>query len=63
MSEQSISAEEFDRRFDEGEDISDYIDFDSVRFPGRVQKPASPETASMSDGYIIRSVLGVWKYS
>ena len=27
----SISAEEFDRKFDAGEDISDYVDWDSAR--------------------------------
>ena len=30
----TISAEEFDRRFDDGEDISDYIDWSSARRPG-----------------------------
>lgn len=28
---ETISAEEFDRRFDEGEDISDHINWSSVR--------------------------------
>ena len=31
MSNKVISAEEFDKKFDDGEDISEYIDFDSVR--------------------------------
>lgn len=30
-----ISAEEFDRRFDAGEDMGDYIDWSSVRRPGQ----------------------------
>ncbi len=30
----TITAEEFDRRFDDGEDISDYIDWSTVRRPG-----------------------------
>jgi hypothetical protein len=30
----TITAEEFDRRFDDGEDISDYIDWSSARRPG-----------------------------
>ena len=28
-----ISAEEFDRRFDDGEDMSDYLDWSSFRRP------------------------------
>ncbi|MEO6718284.1 MAG: hypothetical protein ABIM50_13685 [Novosphingobium sp.] len=31
MSVKPISAEEFDRRFDDGEDMADYIDWNSVR--------------------------------
>jgi len=34
MTPKTISAEEFDRRFDDGEDISDYIDWSSARRPG-----------------------------
>jgi hypothetical protein len=30
-----ISAEEFDRRFDEGEDITPFLDLSSARRPGR----------------------------
>jgi hypothetical protein len=30
-----ISAEEFDRRFDEGEDMTPYLDMSTVRRPGR----------------------------
>ncbi|MBN1556110.1 MAG: ribbon-helix-helix protein, CopG family [Phycisphaerae bacterium] len=30
-----MSAKEFDRRFDNGEDISDYLDLKNVRRPGR----------------------------
>jgi CopG antitoxin of type II toxin-antitoxin system len=30
----TISAEEFDRRFDAGEDMSDYLDWSSFRRPG-----------------------------
>ncbi|HEX6375531.1 MAG TPA: ribbon-helix-helix protein, CopG family [Allosphingosinicella sp.] len=30
----TISAEEFDRRFDEGEDMGDYIDWTLARRPG-----------------------------
>jgi hypothetical protein len=31
----TITAEEFDRRFDAGEDVSAYIDWKSARRPGR----------------------------
>lgn len=30
----TITAEEFDRRFDDGEDISQFLDWDSARRPG-----------------------------
>ena len=37
--ENSISAEEFDRLFDEGkEDITQYLDLSSIRRPGREVK-------------------------
>lgn len=34
MSIKTISAEEFDRRFDDGEDMAEYIDWNSFRRPG-----------------------------
>jgi hypothetical protein len=34
MKPKPISAEEFDRRFDDGEDMGDYIDWSSVKRPG-----------------------------
>ena len=34
MKPKPISSEEFDRRFDDGEDMSDYIDWSSARGPG-----------------------------
>ena len=33
-----ISAAEFDRRFDDGEDMSDYLDWSSFRRPGLESK-------------------------
>ena len=33
-----ISAEEFDRRFDDGEDMTDYLDWSRARRPGLVSK-------------------------
>lgn len=38
MSIKPISAEEFDRRFDDGEDMGDYIDWSSARRPGMEAK-------------------------
>jgi CopG antitoxin of type II toxin-antitoxin system len=34
----AISAEEFDRRFDDGEDMSDYLDWSTFRRPGLAPK-------------------------
>jgi hypothetical protein len=34
MSGKTISAEEFDRMFDDGEDIDEYLDWSAVRRPG-----------------------------
>jgi hypothetical protein len=34
----TISAEEFDRRFDSGQDISEHVDWDKTRRPGRELK-------------------------
>jgi hypothetical protein len=38
MKTKMISAAEFDRRFDEGEDISEYVDWSSARRPGLESK-------------------------
>ena len=34
----TISAEEFDRRFDAGEDVSSYLDWQSAKRPGLEQR-------------------------
>ena len=34
----TISAEEFDRRFDDGEDVSEFLDMSRARRPGQVSK-------------------------
>ena len=34
----TISAEEFDRRFDDGEDMTDYLDWSTFRRPGLESK-------------------------
>lgn len=33
-----MKAKEFDKKFDEGEDISSYLDFSGARRPGQEQK-------------------------
>ena len=33
-----MKTEEFDKRFDKGEDVSDYLDFSKATRPGREQK-------------------------
>jgi CopG antitoxin of type II toxin-antitoxin system len=38
MSVKTISAEEFDRKFDDGENISDYVDWSKATRPGRAIK-------------------------
>ena len=37
MAENSISSQEFDRKFDAGEDVSRYIDWSKAKRPGREQ--------------------------
>jgi hypothetical protein len=34
MDQQLLSAEEFDRKFDDGEDIEEFLDLSSARRPG-----------------------------
>ncbi len=43
MSNKVISTEEFDKKFDDGEDISEYIDFDSIRPLNSEQKQINHE--------------------
>ena len=38
MKKKFMKAEEFDKRFDNGEDISDYLDMEKARRPGLEQK-------------------------
>ena len=35
MKKAKITAEEFDRRFEDGEDISEFVDWKAARRPGR----------------------------
>ncbi len=41
MKKQSISASEFEHKFDEGEDIIKYLDIDSAKRPGVEQRRVS----------------------
>ena len=38
MKKKSMKAEEFDKKFDNGEDITDYLDIEKARRPGLEQK-------------------------
>jgi hypothetical protein len=38
MKKKSMKAGEFDQKFDNGEDISEYLDFEKARRPGLEQK-------------------------
>ncbi len=38
MATKAITAEEFDRRFDDGEDMSDFLDWSRARRPGLESK-------------------------
>ena len=38
MKKKFMKAEEFDKKFDNGEDISDYLDMEKARRPGLEQK-------------------------
>jgi hypothetical protein len=63
-----ITAEEFDRRFDAGEDISDYIDWESARRPNATRisvdlpKPLLERLDAEADkiGVPRQSLIKVW---
>ncbi len=63
-----ITAEEFDRRFDAGEDISDYIDWSSARRPNATRinvdlpKPLLERLDAEADriGVPRQSLIKVW---
>lgn len=38
MKKKSMKAEDFDRKFDEGEDVSEFLDFSKTERPGQKQK-------------------------
>jgi len=38
MNKKSITAKEFDQKFDSGADISEYLDLDNIQKPGLEQK-------------------------
>lgn len=41
MKEKSITAEEFDKKFDNGEDMLEYLDLSSIKRPRLVEKRVS----------------------
>lgn len=41
ITKKKISTEEFDEKFDNGEDITDYLDFSKAKVTVRLQMPAS----------------------
>ena len=38
MKKKYMKAEEFDKKFDDGEDVSEFFDIENVKRPGREQK-------------------------
>ena len=38
MKKQSISAEDFDKKFDNGEDVTEFLDIEKAKRPGQTQK-------------------------
>ncbi len=38
MKKKFMKAEEFDKKFDDGEDVSEFLDTDKAKRPGREQK-------------------------
>jgi hypothetical protein len=66
----TITAEDFDRKFDAGEDISEYLDWDSARRPNLEQRrvnldlPAwmidSLDKEAQRVGVTRQSVMKIW---
>ena len=44
----TITAEEFDRRFDDGEDVREFVDWSTARRPGLAAHPSSGLSATFS---------------
>ena len=49
MKEKFIRASEFDRKFDDGESILEYLDLNSITKPGNKPKRISIDFPSMDD--------------
>lgn len=45
----NISAEELDRRFDAGEDVTAHLDLGRARRPDREQRPPEPQDPARRD--------------
>lgn len=65
MKKKNITAEEFDRMFDEGEDVSSYVNWESARRPGLESKRVSVDFPSwmVSDLDNVSKKLGVTRQS
>jgi hypothetical protein len=61
----TISAKELDRRFDAGEDISRYLDWDSARRPGLEQRRVNVDLPAWMIGSLDREAkrVGVTRQS
>lgn len=61
----TITAENFDRRFDDGEDISEFLDWDSARRPGLEPKRVNVDlpTWMISELDKQASLIGVTRQS
>lgn len=61
----TITAEEFDRRFDDGENISDFLDWDSARRPGLQQRRVNVDLPSWMISELDKqaSLIGVTRQS
>ncbi|MBU6170419.1 MAG: BrnA antitoxin family protein [Verrucomicrobia bacterium] len=60
-----MTAEEFDRRFDDGENISDFLDWDSARRPGLEQRRVNVDLPSWMISELDKqaSLIGVTRQS
>lgn len=61
----TITAEEFDRRFDDGKNISDFLDWDSARRPGLEQRRVNVDLPSWMISELDKqaSLIGVTRQS
>ena len=70
MKNNSINADEFDVKFEKGEDISDYLDWEQAKRPGQEQKRVNVDfpvwmiraldKQARRFGVTRRSIIKVW---